>query len=298
MKFEHVNCNICGLDRARDIGKRKSPNRDPGLETNIARCTHCGLLYPNPMPLFTKAEMQGNFKSPEKYFSPNLETRLKFFRNVLCELEKMKPGKGRMLDVGCGRGEFLYVAREKGWKAIGTDISEAFVDYARSKFSVDALTGDLEDIDLERNSFDAASLISVIQYVQNPSGTLKKINSVLKENGILYIEVTNEDALVFKIGDFFKNLKEKRKITTRLSPLFPSFQIYGFGKESLKNALESAGFKVCRVKTGGLFGGGRLPGRGPGNAMLNFARKIVIFIGGLTGNGHLIFCIAKKGRME
>jgi len=30
----------------------------------------------------------------------------------------------------CGRGEFLYLASKSGWKAVGTDVSEAFVDYA------------------------------------------------------------------------------------------------------------------------------------------------------------------------
>ena len=150
------------------------------------------------------------------------------------------------------------------------------------------------DLKFAHNSFDAILLSSVIQYVRDPLGTLKRINALLKENSILYIEVTNEDGLIFKIGNFFKSITGGKKMTTHLSPLFPSFQIYGFNKKALSKALELAGFEICYIKVKGVFGGGRVKGRGFRHIILSFTRKIVIFIGGLTGQGHLIYCLAKK----
>jgi SAM-dependent methyltransferase len=294
MKFEYVNCNLCGPTKTKGLGKRRGPEKKAHLETNIVRCSKCGLLYPNPMPFFSSDEIQKNFGEPEEYFSPDRNRRLELFENVLRRIEKIKPGKGRLLDVGCGRGEFLYAACKKGWEATGTDISEAFVNYARREFNVNALAGDIDDMDLAKGSFDVTCLISVIQYLRDPMKAFKNIHSLLKKDGILYIEATNEDALVFRLGDIFKSIKEKRKITTHLSPLFPSFQIYGFNKQSLKAALESTGFEVFSIRTGGAFGGGKVRGRGPGNRVLNFAQKIVVLIGGLTGKGHLLFCMARK----
>lgn len=294
MKLEYVSCILCGSEETISLGKRQSPDRNIHLETNIVRCSSCGLIYPNPTPRFEDKDIQNNFNDPVDYFNRDIETRLRIFENPLSEIEKMKPQKGSILDVGCGRGELLYVANKRSWKATGTDISKSFVQYAREKFNANALVGDLKDIELPQESFDAATLISVIQYLQDPMGTLRKINSLLKKDGALYIETTNEDALVFLVGDLLKSIREDRKVTTHLSPLFPSYQLYGFNRRSLSTALGLAGFEVSHIKVEGMFGGGRVKGRSLGNSILNFIRKVIIFIGGITGRGHLLFCIAKK----
>lgn len=296
MRFEHTCCNLCNSDAVRQVGKRKSPDRDPKLETNIVRCRLCGLMYPDPMPRREKDEIKNDFKNPEKYFSGDVTNkRIKNYERVMRLIEKYKCDKGSLLDIGCGRGEMVHVASGRNWRVTGTEISESFAQYAKEKFNKDVLVGDINDLELPEKNFDVACLNSVIQYVQDPLRTLKKINSLLKKNGILYIEVTNEDAFVFKIGDFFKTIKEGGKVTTHLSPMFPSFQIYGFNKKSLLQALGKSGFKVFYMKIKGATGGGDLKGHGISTKIINFVRKIIISIGGLTGTGHLIWCLAKKG---
>ena len=294
MKFEHLKCNICGSEKTYLLGKKLSPDNSPELETTVVKCSVCGLIYPDPMPVQDYSAIQKNFDSPNEYFSQDTGKKTEFFKNVLREIVRFKPNKGRIVDVGCGRGEFLYAAKEEGWDAVGTDISETFVRYAKEKYGVKAIAGDLTRSGLEEGSFDAACLISVIQYVQDPKATLEIIRKLLKKDGILYIEATNEDALIFKAANLFKSIRSGKKITTHLSPLFPSFQVYGFDKKSLKNALKRNGFKILSIKVSGCRGGGSVKGGGFMNIILNFARKIVILIGGLIGKGHLVFCIAKK----
>ena len=294
MKFEHLKCNICGSEKTVFLGKRPSPDSNPELETSIVKCQECGLIYPNPMPVQEYADIQNNFANPKDYFSQDTVKKTGFFKNVLREIKCFKPKKGRILDVGCGRGEFLYAAKEEGWDAVGTDISETFVKYAKEKYDVKAIAGNLARAGLEEESFDVVCLISVIQYVQDPKATLGVIRRLLKKDGILYIEATNEDALIFKVANLFKSVRSGKKITTHLSPLFPSFQLYGFDKKSLENALKINGFKISSIKISGLTGGGSVKGGGFMNIILNFVRKIVILIGGLIGKGHLMFCIAKK----
>ncbi|OGW84229.1 MAG: hypothetical protein A2987_06125 [Omnitrophica bacterium RIFCSPLOWO2_01_FULL_45_10] len=292
MQFEYLPCNICNSTKNTPLGKRKSAG--VGLETNIVQCSSCGLIYPNPTPLLMDIEIQDYFNKPDEYFSTSTSRRFKLFEDALRQIECVKPEKGRILDVGCGRGEFLHVAAERGWEAVGTDISKSFVGYARQNFNANAFVGDLEKIDLPPEYFDAVSLISVIQYIQNPMKTLKKINSLLNKKGVLYIETTNEDALLFRAGDLFQSLKEGEKTTTHLSPLFPSFQMYGFNKQAISRALEKTGFQICDMRIKGICGGGRVKGDGYGNVFINLMRKGIIAIGGLMGRGHLLYCMAKK----
>lgn len=294
MEFKHIQCNICGLNDTRPVGTRRGPDGGRALQTNIVKCSHCGLMYPDPMPQPASNEVQENFYNPSEYFPDHSQERLEPFEKVVSKIEKIKPGKGRILDVGCGRGELLYMAGKRGWETVGTDISEAFVKYARNEFGVNALPGDIMDMDLPLGSFDVVCLVSVIQCLRDPVGMLKRINTLLKKDGILFIETTNEDALVFKIGDFFKSIKEGHRVTTHLSPLFPSYQIYGFNKKSLSKALKLSGFEVSDISVWGPIGGGQVKGYGFLNAIVNIVRRIVIFVGGKMGKGHLIFCIARK----
>lgn len=297
LKFKYANCNLCDTDRVEPVGRRRGPNGESSLETNIVRCSCCGLLYPNPMPDPDDEKIRKLFfRDPDSYFSDKLNTRrMRKYEKIVSMLDRYKPGKGRLLDIGCGRGELVFVANERGWLATGTEISEPFARYAKERFNITALMGKIDALGLPEESFDAVTLSSVIQYVRDPMGTLRVIKRILKKDGILYLEVSNEDALVFKIGDFFKRMTGKERITTHLSPLFPSFQIYGFNKKSLLEALRRSGFRAFHLRISGVTGAGRVRGCGLANGIINLARKIIVLLGGLTGNGHLIYCLAKNG---
>jgi ubiquinone/menaquinone biosynthesis C-methylase UbiE len=241
-------------------------------------------------------EIQKSFNNHERYFSEKVtRNRIRKYERIIQLIEKIKPNKGKLLDVGCGRGEMVYAATKRNWNAVGTEISESFAQYAKDKFDINILVGDINKIKLSEEAFDVVTLSSVIQYIQDPLEELKKINSLLKKDGILYLEVTNENALIFKIGDFFKSLTEGERLTSHLSPLFPSFQIYGFNKKSLGEMLKRSGFKIFYIKIRGITGAGMIRGGGLINKVINFTRKVVVFLGGITCKGHLIYCLAKKG---
>jgi len=212
MRFEKINCCICGADNTVSLGGRHAPDGNPGLKTRVVRCVSCGLIYPDPMPVLSDDEVQANFGDPAKYFPGDVDDRrLARFDATVKSLEKFLPGKGKLFDVGCGRGELVYAAKRRGWEATGSEISGAFAREARDKFGVDVLKGDIRGMDMPQGEFDAVTLSSVIQYVSDPLGMLKKINTILKPGGLLYLEVTNEDALVFSAGDLFSTSSDTRR---------------------------------------------------------------------------------------
>ena len=84
--FEKVKCNVCGKDDTVYVGRRDPLAYDlpEELKVDIVRCGNCGLIYPDPMPMPDKAQLQENYSDPEKYFPiPVNEDRLKFYRDIL-----------------------------------------------------------------------------------------------------------------------------------------------------------------------------------------------------------------------
>jgi len=296
--FKKVVCNICGVDDTEYVGKRapSAYNIPEDLKADIVRCKRCGLMYPNPMPFADNEQLQKNYSKPESYFpSAITDDRIKFYESIIKGLDKYSK-KGRLLDVGCGRGELLYSAKKYGWGVLGIDVSEDFVSYAKSRFDVPVIVGNLKDSVLQREKFDAITLVSVLQHSYDPADLLINANRVLKDGGVLFIEVMNNGSLIYKAGDIYYRLTGSNK-TTNLSPTFPSYQIYGFSKASILKMLEKSGFKILYIKIkGGISRTERSSAVNFKSRMLELFRKLIMLIAQLFNNGQVINVYAIKER--
>ncbi|MGG6461888.1 class I SAM-dependent methyltransferase [Solilutibacter silvestris] len=140
---------------------------------------------------------------------------------------------GRLLDVGCGDGGFLALARQGGWSVEGIDFDEGGVAAARSR----GLSVRLGGIDLFDNSderFDVITISHVIEHVHDPLETLRCIYRLLKPGGMLWLETPNINSLGAKrFGvDWFG--------------LDPPRHLVLFNRDSLSQALREVGFRSIR----------------------------------------------------
>jgi SAM-dependent methyltransferase len=87
----------------------------------------------------------------------------------------------RVLDFGCGNGQFLAICHQFGFKAVGVDRSTA----RRDKAGVDVLASIDE---LGERTFDAITLFEVLEHLDDPSGILKRLRDHLAPGGILILE--------------------------------------------------------------------------------------------------------------
>jgi len=293
-QFREIDCAVCGGHSVKVLGMR-APLSFPEREARVVRCTSCGLIYTNPMPFPEKEQVLENFGDASSYFPSKEDDRLECYDGILKGIEGYVQGRGRLLDVGCGRGELVYAAQKMGWEAIGTDISESFVRYARKRFHIDARAGNLEDIGFPAESFDAVSLVSVLQCCHEPTALLKEINRILRKGGVLFIETTNYDGLLYILGDFFYRIMGQNR-TTRLFPLSPGYEVYGFSCRSLKEILLRTGFEILDIKTSGSIAGGKgFKAKDMRTAALYFLRYGVLVLGIALGKGQLLNAWAKKG---
>ena len=102
-------------------------------------------------------------------------------------------GSGRLLDVGCGRGELASAFVQRGWSAAGVDPSVDAVRFARS-LGVDAQHGTLDTVDLPAASFDAVIFHHSLEHVPDPLGDLRRSRELLRPGGRVLVAVPYWDS--------------------------------------------------------------------------------------------------------
>jgi 2-polyprenyl-3-methyl-5-hydroxy-6-metoxy-1,4-benzoquinol methylase len=142
--------------------------------------------------------------------------------------------RGRLLDVGCGSGEWLLAMRQRGWTVEGIDFDESAVKLARLK-GLKAEWGSLEQQGYPDACFDAVTLNHVIEHVPDPVRTLAECARILKPKGKLVLFTPNNASLSHRL------FKEHWR------GLEPPRHLHIFSMKSLHRAFVMAGFQEVAV---------------------------------------------------
>ena len=146
-----------------------------------------------------------------------------------------KPSKSgaSLLDVGCGDGAFLALARTCGWDVVGIDPDpKAAANAAKQGLSV--YVGGVEYFHGKSEIFDVITLNHVIEHVHDPIGVLKTCFELLKPGGQIWLETPNVKCLGHtRFQKNWRGLEVPRHLVI-------------FNRHSLKQALYYAGFREMR----------------------------------------------------
>ena len=297
-KSEYVNCNLCGADDTELVFVADENQFHLNGRFNIVKCKKCGLVYVNPRPRFNEIhryypdeiyysyqDNQGKKNSFRQRFKNFLletlmgEKRRNFItRNLIVRLFKEKlmvvvPSalKGKILDIGCGNGEFLSGLQKYGWDTYGVEISPKACEIAK-RVGINVFCGELFQAKYTSEFFDVIVMNQILEHVHSPSSHLKEINRILKPKGLLIISVPNIDSFESKIF--------KEKWTCLDVPR----HLYHFNLKTLTPLLQKHNFEIIEVKSK-VFG---LPFSGIRDQL----RKISI------ENNHIPFIQASFGRTK
>ena len=112
--------------------------------------------------------------------------------------------------MGAGTGGFLLVARKRGWDIFGCEISLDAIADAKKQYGIELKYGALEEQAYPSNFFSVVHINHTLEHVSCPNETLKEIHRVLKEDGLLVLEVPNEiDSLSGRVSELIKKYLEK-----------------------------------------------------------------------------------------
>ena len=245
--MEKVNCNLCGSKETRHLFTIQS--------LNLVKCKKCNLVYVNPR--YTETELksiyeENYFENPrfyedglghygyDQYFldKENIQMNFEHRLNTIMKLTK----SGRLLDIGCAAGFFLDLARKRGWKVSGIELSPDAIKFSKEKLKLSVKKGDIDKTKLSRSLYEAVTLFDVIEHLPNPYKALRKINASLKPGGIIVITTPDVGSIAARI--LGKNWLEFKRIREH---------IYFFSRETISKMLEKSGFEVVKIETTGRY---------------------------------------------
>ena len=110
----------------------------------------------------------------------------------------VKKLNGKLLDVGCGSGDFLIFMREHGMQCYGVEPGE-FNKKLMKENGIKVLNTTLKKARYEKDYFDIITINHVLEHVSNPEETLKELYRILKPNGTLIIATPQSNCIAYKI---------------------------------------------------------------------------------------------------
>jgi len=126
-------------------------------------------------------------------------------RFVRSSLSEVAPPPAKLLDFGCGNGQFLRTASSAGYSTVGVDISEAAVIRCRS-IGLEAHRIAEFDPSKYQETFDVVTLWDVLEHLPKPAEVLSSVTTVLRHGGYLVVKSPGPGAFSVQISAMFPSL--------------------------------------------------------------------------------------------
>lgn len=219
-------CPLCNAKETRETGRT---HEDSGTRYTQYHCDACEVEFWWPM----KNPGAEWYSQHERYGVRNADPVWGATANHKKTLSLLTE-PGRVLDVGCGIGNFLELAKEQGWECAGVDIDPDAIESAKRKTGI----ADLEAIDVityakkyPDKKFDLITFYDVLEHVDNHNEFLAAIHSLLKPGGHIAMSMPyRKHALWLMKGDL------------------PPVHLTCWDRRSLRKFLEARGFDITYMR--------------------------------------------------
>lgn len=236
-----MNCTICNSSKTEIVDNRNnSVTSDSNLimkPVSTCICIKCGNIFNlsgsrNTIENFysqTYNLMGNSFDAETKIFVDAKNFSLSDWRLThIIENLDLKD-KGRILDIGCGKGNFLksFSSKKPDWEFFGIETSKSALEFAKSNIPNATLQEGIFSKEKFKENFDFIVALNVLEHIELPYNFLLEIHEKLMDNGYACFDIPN-----FKLNP---------------ADLFVYDHLTHFTKETLENLLLLCGFKIIRI---------------------------------------------------
>ena len=210
----------------------------------ILECNECKLLFTSPCP---EPDKIGNYYKSEDYLSHN-EEKKGLFAKIYNKVKKIniknkfnitvngqQSTVNSLLDIGCGVGDFLLYAKEKGCNVTGIEPSEDARKIAEKKLDCKILSPE-ELQNIPDNSFDIITMWHVLEHVADLKTEIHHLQRILKKDGRLVLALPNYKSYD---AEYYKDKWAAYDVPRHLSH---------FSQTSIKNIFKETKLQLTDIK--------------------------------------------------
>lgn len=200
-------------------------------------CTRCGLVRTDPRMVqeaytdFYTHYYRDLYERPnqqkEALFADQRSNALRRYQ-FISEHGDLKPSS-HILEIGCGAGWNLLPFHENGHHTVGYDFNQEYLAIG-NHHGLRLQSGGLEEVLVTGQTFDLVIMSHVVEHLHDPIAQMRQVALLLHPGGRLYVEVPS----VFHVR-------------TNLLKYFQSAHTYSFIPDTLRNVMQSAGFREISV---------------------------------------------------
>jgi len=203
-------------------------------------CRMCNVGFTVPFPSQTDLSSlysAGTYRSVNgKRFIAMVETGIYLARILRKKRIENYIGKGRILDIGCGRGTFLNIMKQNGWTVAGTEYDQIAAGSIAKKYNLHVVSGNPKDWRFLPGSFEVVTMNHVVEHMTDPERAIDECSRLLIKGGLLVVAVPNIKSLqsVFGKHHWFH--------------LDIPHHLFHFSEEGLLRLLEKYNFRLLKVR--------------------------------------------------
>ena len=225
-------CPGCGGERSVPIALG-----NPALR----RCELCRVVFApefaDPEDVYTEGYLFGHTEFGLDVSDPLFQEYLAHAAAMrMSVIEAVHPA-GTVLDVGCGTGEVLAVARDRGWRVTGVEPVVESATFARERRGLDVRSTTLQASGLPERSFDVVTAFHVVEHMTDGAAFIRTLARWVRPGGYVAVEVPNWRSFHRRnAGGFWSGLR-------------PLEHVAHYGPATLGATFRRAGVQPVRIAT-------------------------------------------------
>ena len=143
----------------------------------------------------------------------------------------------KLVDVGCGQGDFLMTMQHFGWDCAGVELDATAAAIARQRSGSQVTVGRIEDSHFPSESIDAITANHTIEHLHDPIAFLRESFRILRPGGKLVVVTPNSTSLGHRLfRESWRGLEPPR-------------HLHLFCTKTMRICAEQVGFAVQTLRT-------------------------------------------------